>query len=342
MAGSSDGPGLRAWRFPVERSTTQEEQDERMLREALYGLTAQDRWVSSVWGYDGLGCALSEAISKLPGFYPAAAERQIMSRRAATIASHARPVTLVELGCGSGVIRGTLVEALLEVGTLRRYAGIDVSEAALLRAGDQLAADFPQLDGHGLLGDFTYGLPPGAAGAGPRLLAFLGNSIGRFTRAERLAFLDQVSAMMQPDDLLLVSVDLVQDPPTAVSAYDDEVGVAGAFNKNVLSVLNRRLRADFQPRAFDHLVSWNEDAARVEVGLRSRRVQTVMVGALGVRLHFAPGDVLRTCSSARFSHEVFAGELEAAGLIPERCFTDPHSRFNAYLARADRSGPRFT
>jgi L-histidine N-alpha-methyltransferase len=313
------------------------ELEERRLRDALHGLTGRDRWISSSWLYDELGSALFETITTLPRFYPAAAEREIISARAGTIAAHARSRTVVELGCGASAGMQPLLDALLAVGSLRRYAAIDLNESTLRRVGDRLADEYPSVECRGLIGDFTAGLPPALVGDGSRLVTFLGNSIGQFTQAERLAFLDQVSAMLGPDDFFLVSVDLVKDPAAAVGAYDDEAGVTAAFNRNGLTVLNRRLRADFQPRAFDNVAVWNEETERVETGLRSRRVQTVSIGALGARLHFAPGEMLRTHVSARFSHESFTDELHEAGLVADRWFTEPHNRFNLYLARADRS-----
>ncbi len=62
--------------------------------------------------------------------------------------------------------------------------------------------------------------------------------------------------LLSPGDFLLLGTDLVKDESTLVAAYDDAAGVTAAFNKNVLSVMNRELGADFDPGAFEHVAPW--------------------------------------------------------------------------------------
>ena len=88
------------------------------------------------------------------------------------------------------------------------------------------------------------GLP---ATDGPRLVAFLGGTIGNLLPPQRAAFLARLRAGLRPGDALLLGTDLVKDPAVLVAAYDDAAGVTAAFNKNVLSVLNSELGARLRP-----------------------------------------------------------------------------------------------
>ena len=63
----------------------------------------------------------------------------------------------------------------------------------------------------------------------------------------RARFLADLAATLAPGDALLLGTDLVKDVDRLVAAYDDAAGVTAAFNRNVLSVLNRELDADFDP-----------------------------------------------------------------------------------------------
>ena len=163
-------------------------------------------------------------------------------------------------------------------GTLRRYVPVDVSEAALLAAGRRVRAAYPGLIVLAVVSDFEehLGLP---AAEGPRLVAFLGGTIGNLEPAERAEFLASLRAGLGSGDSVLLGTDLVKDPATLVAAYDDAAGVTAAFNKNVLNVLNRELDADFDLDAFEHVAVWDSASEWIEMRLRSLTEQTVKLGA---------------------------------------------------------------
>ena len=208
---------------------------------------------------------------------------------------------------------------------------MDVSESALTSAGAALAAEYPGLAVHGVLADFTsrLGLPPEG---GPRLVAFLGGTLGNLLPKERAAFLRGLRAALDPGDFLLLGTDLVKDPAVLVAAYDDRAGVTAEFNRNVLNVLNRELGADFDPTAFEHVALWDPEQEWIEMRLRSLRAQTVKIPALDLPVHFDRGEELRTEVSAKFRRERVADELTAAGLRLTHWWTDPEGRFGLSLS----------
>ncbi|MFE0102066.1 L-histidine N(alpha)-methyltransferase [Streptomyces sp. NPDC059009] len=303
----------------------------RALDPARAGGTPFLKSLPPKWFYDARGSELFEEITELPEYYPTRAERAILHRRAARIAEVTEARTLVELGSGSSEKTRHLIAALP---ALHTYVPVDVSESALTGAGHALLAEHPSLNVHALLADFTRGLAlPGTPG--PRLVAFLGGTIGNLLPAERAMFLSSVRSLLEPGDALLLGTDLVKDEKTLVAAYDDAAGVTAAFNKNVLTVINRELGADFDPAAFDHVAVWDRTHEWIEMRLRARSPQTVKIPALDLAVDFEAEEELRTEISAKFREEGIRSELAAAGLRLTQWWTDEEDRFALSLSVAD-------
>jgi L-histidine N-alpha-methyltransferase len=308
--------------------------------DARAGLTATPKSLPPKWFYDAQGSALFEKITNLPEYYPTRAERAILRSAAVPVAALTGAVELVELGSGSSDKTRLLLSALGDAGTLRRYVPVDVSESALVQAGDALAAEYPGLAVHAVVADFGQYLeagpeshPGGAAGsAGPRLVAFLGSTIGNMVPAERGVFLRQVRGLLRPGDAFLLGTDLVKDPAVLVAAYDDAAGVTAAFNKNVLAVLNAELGADFDLDAFEHVAAWDAEREWIEMRLRTAAPQTVRLADLDLTVGFAAGEEMRTEVSAKFRRDGVQAELAAAGLAMHSWWTDPAGRFGLSLS----------
>jgi len=307
--------------------------DSSLRADARAGLTATPKTLPPKWFYDAEGSALFEKITELPEYYPTRAERSILGLSSASIADLSGASTLVELGSGSSEKTRLLLSALRAAGTLRSYVMIDVSEAALLGAAAALTPDYPGLEVHAVVSDFEANL--GLAGApadGPRLVAFLGSTIGNMAPGQRSSFLARVRSQLRPGDSFLLGTDLVKDPALLVAAYDDTAGVTAAFNKNVLSVLNSALGADFDLDSFEHVARWDAEAEWIEMRLRSAAAQSVQVPALGLRVNFASGEEMRTEISAKFRRSGVASELAAAGFEMHSWWTDPAGQFGLSLS----------
>ncbi|MGW5134614.1 L-histidine N(alpha)-methyltransferase [Streptomyces sp. NPDC004135] len=314
--------------FRLTRTLPQDAAGAALRADVLTGLTSTPKWLPPKWFYDERGSELFEEITALPEYYPTRAEREILVARAGEIAEATGARTLVELGSGSSEKTRFLLDALTG---LRGYVPVDVSRSALTGAGRVLAAERPGLDVHALIADFTAGLTlPDTPG--PRLVAFLGGTIGNLLPDERAVFLAAVRSLLSPGDTLLLGTDLVKDEQDLVRAYDDAAGVTAAFNKNVLSVVNRELDADFAPAAFEHVALWNAEREWIEMRLRSRTAQTVKIRALDLAVEFAAGEELRTEISAKFRQEGIRAELAAGGLDLTHWWTDEGTRFALSLS----------
>ncbi|MFG3027958.1 L-histidine N(alpha)-methyltransferase [Streptomyces sp. NPDC048253] len=316
--------------FRITRTLPEDATDAALRADVQRGLTDTPKTLPPKWFYDAHGSELFEQITELPEYYPTRAEREILVDRAGEIAAAAGARTLVELGSGSSEKTRYLIDALTGLDT---YVPVDVSESALTQAGQALIAERPGLNVHALIADFTAALAlPDTPG--PRLVAFLGGTIGNLLPAERALFLASVRALLAPGDALLLGTDLVKDERVLVRAYDDAAGVTAAFNKNVLAVVNRELGADFDPAAFDHVALWDADDEWIEMRLRSRTEQTVKVPALDLAVDFTAGEELRTEVSAKFREEGVRTELGAAGLELSHWWTDGAGRFALSLSTA--------
>ncbi|UIX29000.1 L-histidine N(alpha)-methyltransferase [Streptomyces sp. GQFP] len=316
--------------FLVTRTLPEDATEAALRADVLHGLTRTPKTLPPKWFYDAHGSELFDQITELDEYYPTRAEREILVARAGEIAAVTGARTLVELGSGSSEKTRYLLDALTELET---YVPVDVSESALRQAGEALIAERPGLGVHALIADFTGGLAlPGTPG--PRLVAFLGGTIGNLLPAERAGFLSSVRALLSPGDALLLGTDLVKDESVLVPAYDDAAGVTAAFNKNVLTVVNRELGADFDPDAFEHVALWDSQNEWIEMRLRSLAEQTVKVPALDLAVDFAVGEEMRTEVSAKFRKADVGDELDAARLVPTRWWTDEQGRFALSLSVA--------
>ncbi|MGW3354341.1 L-histidine N(alpha)-methyltransferase [Streptomyces bungoensis] len=314
----------------VTRTLPEDATGAALRSDVLHGLTDTPKWLPPKWFYDARGSELFERITELPEYYPTRAEREILASRSGEIAAASGAHTLVELGSGSSEKTRHLLDALT---SLRAYVPVDVSESALVQAGQALVEERPELAVHALIADFTAPLElPGTPG--PRLVAFLGGTIGNLLPAERAKFLASVRGLLEPGDGLLLGTDLVKDERVLVRAYDDAAGVTAAFNKNVLAVVDRELGADFDPDAFDHVALWDAEREWIEMRLRSRTAQTVKVPALDLAVDFAAGEELRTEVSAKFRREGVTAELAAVGLELTHWWTDAEDRFALSLSVA--------
>ncbi|MEV8427152.1 L-histidine N(alpha)-methyltransferase [Streptomyces sp. HUAS 31] len=316
--------------FLLTRNLPEDATDAALRADVLKGLTGTPKTLPPKWFYDAQGSELFEKITELPEYYPTRAEREILVDRAGEIAAATGARTLVELGSGSSEKTRFLLDALTGLHT---YVPVDVSESALTQAGQALIEERPGLDVHALIADFTGGMAlPDTPG--PRLVAFLGGTVGNLLPAERAVFLASVRALLSPGDALLLGTDLVKDEQVLVEAYDDAAGVTAAFNKNVLTVIDRELGADFDPGAFEHVAVWDRDNEWIEMRLRSRTAQTVKVPALDLAVHFAAGEEMRTEVSAKFRRDGVRAELSAAGLELAHWWTDGQDRFALSLSVA--------
>jgi L-histidine N-alpha-methyltransferase len=304
-----------------------------MAADVRAGLTKPFKELSPRYFYDERGSALFERITTLPEYYPTRCERAILERRSDEIVAAAMPRALIELGSGSAVKTRVLLDAMGEAGCLEAYAPVDISEQITYATAAAIAREYEGVEVLGHVCDYELDLERVPV-RGPRVIAFLGGTIGNFQPAQRSSFLRRIANLLDGDDRFLLGTDLVKDRATLEAAYDDSQGVTAAFNKNVLAVLNERLDASFDLDAFEHVARWDAENLWMDIRLRSLRHQVIEIRSLGLQVAFAAGEEMRTEISTKFAREGLEGIYAEAGLEITDWWTDPEGHYALSLARA--------
>jgi L-histidine Nalpha-methyltransferase len=273
------------------------------------GLTnSEQKWLPCKYLYDRLGSALFEAISDLPEYGLTRADERLLRRYSEEIIGRiAGPLSVAELGSGSGRKTRWLLEAL-SARENASYYPIEISASALARCQRELG-DIDCIEIVGFESEYLAGLFQVASQRKHRerlLLLFLGSSIGNFAATDAAKFLADIREILQPSDALLLGTDLVKPISKLVKAYDDELGVTAAFNLNLLSRINRELGGDFDLAQFSHEVRVSRDVRSVEMHIRSERPQTVRIPGAETVARFAEGETIWTETSHKYRpDEVF-------------------------------------
>lgn len=300
------------------------------FREAVWtGLQQEPKRIPSKYLYDAQGMRWFEAITQLPEYYLTRAEVEILQRLATLWPSHLpRPVAIAELGPGSGEKALLLLRALPEV---QAYVAVDIAQEALDAAvGRVRQSGWPGLS-FGQRGDWVQGFYwPAVLAARPRMVAFLGSSIGNFEPKEAGEFLHRLARHAESDELLLVGVDLVKDQRLLWVAYNDPEGVTASFNRNLLLRINRELNADFAVDQFRHIAPFNPAESRVEMHLVSLCDQEVQIA--GRRFFLRRGEPIVTEYSYKYTVEGFQDLLMEAGWRPQAVWYDHRGYFSLHLA----------
>jgi dimethylhistidine N-methyltransferase len=238
--------------------------------------------------------------------------------------------TLIEFGSGSSAKTRLLLEAAPQI---RRYVPIDICRVVVERAARTLREHYPHLSVSPLVDDFTQPLRlPAAAARSPLIGFFPGSTIGNFTPDGAVEFLRNARAVLGPGSKFAVGADLAKPAEVLLPAYADDQGVTAAFNKNLLTRLNREFDADFDLESFEHLAIWNSVASRVEMHLVSRRQQRVEIG--GWILEFEAGETIHTENSYKHDPAAFADLAERAGWRVAASYLNPSPAFGIFLLAA--------
>ena len=272
--------------------------------------------------YDPVGSVLFEAITALPEYGLTRADERLLQHHADDIAAAIPGAVLVaELGSGVGTKTRHVLRALGRPNMVD-YHPIDVSAAALHACESELSS---VAHVYPINASYLDGLRRAARTRrrGERvLLLFLGSTIGNFDRDSGIQFLCDVRSALVPGDMMLIGADLVKPVEQMLLAYDDPIGVTAAFNKNVLARINRELGADFNLRAFQHEVRWNEDHRRIEMHLRCTIAHTVEIPGADMRLQIAAGETIWTESSHKFRLEELRSIASRTGFTQRACWAD--------------------
>lgn len=313
--------------YTVHRSRQQ------MVRDVREGLTRSPKQLSPKYFYDERGSQLFEEITQLPEYYLTRAERMLLERRISEIIAAVRPCSLVELGAGSATKTRIILDEMRSSGCAECYVPVDVSKEFLEATAVQLQSDYADVQIMPVVSDITepFALPPVAS---PTLVAFLGSTIGNFSRGQAIRLLSHIAGEMGQADRFLLGADLIKDPAIIDRAYNDSKGVTAAFNLNILERLNRELNADFPLSDYEHRAFYSSEHHRVEMHLVALRAHKVMIPEIG-EIWFEKGESIRTELSYKYDRPMLDDILSASGLSIEKWMPADDASFALALARVE-------
>lgn len=305
------------------------------LDEVVLGLSKEQKTLPYYYLYDAKGSALFEQITRLPEYYPAACECEILSGHAGEILDDAGcPKALVEFGSGSSDKTRLLIAAALSHRPEICYVPIDISSEALQQAALALIRDFEGLNVHALAAEYRQGLRALSPDAPPRLFIFLGSSIGNMSDREAVSFLKAIHDVCRPDDRLLLGADLAKEAEVIEPAYNDSQGVTAAFNLNILERMNNELGADFDLSTFRHEARFSARRGYVEMRLVSLVDQEVEIEMADRTFHFEEGEYVWTERSRKYTEDRLGKIVQRASFETDERWYDSKNWFAMRLLRA--------
>lgn len=308
-----------------------------MHRDVRRGLTGRPKRLPPYLFYDEDGSALYERITELPEYYPTRTERAILRQHADEIIELTRrhgPISVVELGAGTSSKSRLILDAVVRQQGACLFVPTDVSRSALEQGARELAKRSPDVRVLPFLGLHEAAFPRISELAGPRLVLFIGSSIGNMEDHDAVELLGGLRRALDEQSWLLLGTDLRKSPEVLVRAYDDTQGVTAAFNKNMLKHLNRALGARFDAGRFSHRALWNAEHSRIEMHLESQVAHAVSIDALNLEIPFSAGERIHTESSIKYDLPRVDAILSRSGFSRTRTFTDDQGWFAVHLARA--------
>ena len=297
------------------------------------GLTSEPKFLPFVYFYDHTGSQLFEKICELPEYYLTRTETKILESHVEDIISQfSEETTLVELGSGSSTKTRILIDAFLEEKGLACYTPIDISRQMLEESSYALLKAYPVLEITAIAADYNEGLNQLSAQTDqPRLIIWLGSSVGNLDRAGAQEILKRIKNITHSHDRLLIGIDLKKDRITLEKAYDDEQGVTAEFNLNLLARINQELGGDFNLEKFHHHVKYNDKIGRVEMYLTSDCDQKVIIEDLDLEILFTENERIHTENSFKYSLDEIKLLAEKAGFSVEKQWFDPQKQFSLNL-----------
>jgi len=312
--------------------------DTPFKKEVFEGLSAFPKYLSSKYFYDKKGDKLFQDIMAMPEYYLTGCEFQILSSHTETIGELFRDrengLDLIELGAGDGKKTKVLLKYMADHNFNFVYKPIDISENAVEMLSENLATEMPALTVDAEVGEYFEVLER-LKGFNKRkkVIMVLGSNIGNLKHPKAIEFLTKLKDAMLPDDLLFMGFDQKKNPQTILDAYNDEAGITAAFNKNILTRINRELGGNFDVDKFKHWEAYNPETGTAKSFLVATEAMQVSIEKLGLTVNFEQWETVHTEISQKYDDKIVQWLAEQSGLEIETSFTDEKGYYKNYAFR---------
>ena len=285
--------------------------------------------------YDDLGSKLFEEICETEEYYLTRIEKQILELNASDIVNEVLPAEIFEFGSGSSKKTKTLIAKVLKRNKKLTYFSFDISIKALKMSYDELNKISKSLHVQLIKGDFNNDMKRIKKSKKNRLYLFLGSTLGNFNNKIAINFLDNIASLMNKEDSFLLGVDKVKDEKIINSAYNDSKGITKKFNKNILNVINKEYKLNFNEKNFLHNAKFNLEKSQIEMYLESTVDHSVKLPN-DENLNIEKGEKILTEISRKFSEKTLRDLFNKANLEIKKSYTDNKKYFSLYLLKSKK------
>lgn len=312
--------------------------DTAFKKEVYQGLTSFPKYLSSKFIYDKKGDRLFQDIMALPEYYLTNCEFEILSDHTEAISKYfygdESGFDLIELGAGDGKKTKILLKYLVKNDTNFTYKPIDISHNAITSLSETLTEELPKLNFEGETGEYFEVLERlKKYNTRKKVIMVLGSNIGNLLHPKAIDFLTQLKNTMHKDDVLFIGFDQKKNPQTILDAYNDEVGVTAAFNKNLLSRINRELGGNFETDYFKHWEVYDPETGTAKSFLVATKAMNVFIDKLQLSITFKPWETIHTEISQKYNDEIVGWLANEAGLQIETSFSDSKEYYKNYVLK---------
>jgi len=305
-------------------------------QEVYKGLTAQPKQLSSKYFYDETGDKLFRDIMAMPEYYLTDCEFNILEENKTQIAElfnkDNTPFSVFELGAGDGKKTKILLRHFIEQNIPFDYRPIDISKNALDQLESSIKKEIPQVKVQTLQGTYFDTLREIKKVNGKRkVILFLGSNIGNLLHPQAVDFLKNMRAVVNHGDLIFMGFDQKKNPQTILDAYNDQTGITEAFNKNILTRINREMGGDFDIEKFLHWEVYDPETGTAKSYLVSKEAQTVCIERLELNIRLEPWETIHTEISQKYDDAIVEWLAEKAGLKIVTQFADAEQQYKNYV-----------
>jgi len=305
--------------------------DNHFRRDVIRGLSARQKYLEPKYFYDATGDRLFQQIMESPEYYLTNAELEILQRQSNAILGsclqYQRRFDIVELGAGDASKSLFLLEQALQRGISDHYYPIDISGNVIGQLEQNIPGKLPGLSVKGFTGEYFHMLDGLARYShGPKLVLFLGATIGNMQPEEALHFCRELHTYLNEGDLLLIGFDLKKDPSVILDAYNDAAGITREFNLNLLRRINRELEGNFDLEKFRHYPVYDPGTGACKSYLISTEAQKVTLCG-DTEISFDKDEAVYMEVSQKYDMRQIEQMARKSGFAPVQHFYDREKRF---------------
>lgn len=304
--------------------------------EILQGLSSYPKKLPSKFFYDEAGNALFQKIMNMPSYYLTNCEYDILCKYKSEIANlfqeDEQGFDLIELGAGNGKKTKVILKYMSENDFDFTYKPIDISDDALKTLSMSLSKELPQLKVEPEVGEYFKVLENlKEYNTRKKVILFLGSNIGNLLHEQAVDFLSKLKDSMLEKDMLFIGFDQKKHPQKILNAYNDDTDITAAFNKNILSRINKELEADFDTGKFLHWETYDPETGTAKSFLVAKEAMQVNIKKLDKKINFNQWESLHTEISQKYDDQIIAWLSEKASLKVTQSFSDKNNDFKNYL-----------